>query len=128
MSAQNFGIGASLRVTFSQRMACRKACTVKVYESLLIVRSVINHGALSQLGMLVEENGRSLSPFSYLLPVIARVLLQEQPVTVSTTGIKSDTVKHLLGKKDQTKAIKEAFEVRLVILQSDVLRETSCVV
>lgn len=59
--------------------------------------------------MLVEENGRSLSPFSYLLPVIARVVLQEQPVTVSTTGIKSDTVKHLLGKKDQTKAIKEAF-------------------
>lgn len=72
--AQNFGIGASLRVTLSRRMACRKLCTVKVYESLLIVRSVINYGALSQLGMLVEENGRRLSPFSYLLPVIARVV------------------------------------------------------
>lgn len=53
--------------------------------------------------MLVEENGRSLLLFSCLLPVIARVVLQEEPVTVSTTGIKSGTVKHLLGKKMKQK-------------------------
>lgn len=51
----------------------------------------------------MEENGRSLLLFSCLLPVIARVVLQEEPVTVSTTGIKSDAVKHLLGKKNETK-------------------------
>lgn len=55
--------------------------------------------------MLVEENGRSLPPFSCLLPVIAWVVLQEQPVTVSTTGIKSDGIR----KKIETKPIKEQF-------------------
>lgn len=45
------------------------------------------------------ENGRSLPPFSFPLAVIASVVLREQPVTVSTTGIKSDAVKHLLGRK-----------------------------
>lgn len=66
-------------------------------------------GALSQLGMLVEENGRSLPPFSFLLTVIASVVLREQPVTVSTTGIKSDAVKHFLGRKKK-KMIPERLE------------------
>lgn len=49
--------------------------------------------------MLVEENGRSLSAFFHPFPVIARVVLQEQPVAASAAGIKTDTLKHLSGKK-----------------------------
>ena len=65
---------AFLCAMFREGMACRKLLTVKVYESLLIVRNVIINGALSQLGMLVRENGRSVPALSYLLPVIARVV------------------------------------------------------
>lgn len=63
------------------------------------------------MGMLVEENRRSVPPISYLLPVIARVVFQEQTVTVSRTGIKTDAGKHLFWKKKmKPKRLKKPFK------------------
>lgn len=83
-----------------QHIVFRKVITVKVCELQLILKSVKNYSALSQLGIPVAENCRTLKLYSYLLPVIAKLVLHEQPVTFSTTGIKYDAVKHLLEKKN----------------------------
>lgn len=86
-----------------QHIVCRKVITVKVCELQLILKSVKNYSALSQLGVLVAENCQTLKLFSYLVPVIAKLVLHEQPVTFSTTGTKYDAVKHLLEKKNVQK-------------------------
>lgn len=82
-----------------QHIVFCKVITLKVCELQLILKSVKNYSALSQLGVLAAENCRTLKPFSYLVPVIAKLVLHEQPVTFSTTGTKHDAVKHLLEKK-----------------------------
>lgn len=79
-----------------QHIVFRKVITVKVCELQLILKSVKNYSALSQLGIPVAENCRTLKLFS-LVPVIAKLVLHEQPMTFST-GIKYDAVKHLLEK------------------------------
>lgn len=86
-----------------QHIVFRKVIIVKVSELPLILKSVKNYSALSQLGILVAENCRTLKLFSYLVPVIAKLVLHEQSVTFSTSGIKYDAVKHLLEKKKMYK-------------------------